>query len=147
MTIKSKKRVEYLGWLLFFETHTNEPLHHGRISASKVYSWVLIRNNGFLKDLRKRNLALKLTLPKKTIKNNYIFKKECCLHCWNRSLFLSVFSLGCKRVGITFHYLYEIIVVLKHQVHVFAVQSFCSHEFSFDNHKYLCAQVARDSFE
>lgn len=59
MIIKLKKYVEYLGWLLFFEMYINELLYYGRIFVLKVYLWVLIRNNGFLKDLRKWNLVLK----------------------------------------------------------------------------------------
>lgn len=62
MIIKLKKYVEYLGWLLFFEMYINELLYYGRIFVLKVYLWVLIRNNGFLKDLRKWNLVLKFIL-------------------------------------------------------------------------------------
>lgn len=62
MIIKLKKYVEYLGWLLFFEMYINELLYYGRIFVLKVYLWVLIRNNGFLKDLRKWNFVLKFIL-------------------------------------------------------------------------------------
>lgn len=61
MIIKLKKYVEYLGWLLFFEMYINELLYYGRIFL-KVYLWVLIRNNGVLKDLRKWNFVLKFVL-------------------------------------------------------------------------------------
>lgn len=61
MIIKLKKYVEYLGWLLFFEMYINELLYYGRIFL-KVYLWVLIRNNGVLKDLRKWNFVLKFIL-------------------------------------------------------------------------------------
>lgn len=62
MIIKLKKYVEYLGWLLFFEMYINELLYYGRIFVLKVYLWVLIRNNGFLKDLRKWNFVLKFKI-------------------------------------------------------------------------------------
>lgn len=62
MIIKLKKYVEYLGWLLFFEMYINELLYYGRIFVLKVYLWVLIRNNGVLKDLRKWNFVLKFIL-------------------------------------------------------------------------------------
>lgn len=62
MIIKLKKYVEYLVWLLFFEMYINELLYYGRIFVLKVYLWVLIRNNGFLKDLRKWNFVLKFVL-------------------------------------------------------------------------------------
>lgn len=61
MIIKLRKYVEYLGWLLFFEMYINELLYYGRIFL-KVYLWVLIRNNGVLKDLRKWNFVLKFIL-------------------------------------------------------------------------------------
>lgn len=62
MIIKLKKYVEYLGWLLFFKMYINELLYYGRIFVLKVYLWVLIRNNGVLKDLRKWNFVLKFIL-------------------------------------------------------------------------------------
>lgn len=62
MIIKLKKYVEYLGWLLFFEMYINELLYYGRIFVLKVYLWVLIRNSGFLKDLRKWNFVLKFII-------------------------------------------------------------------------------------
>lgn len=62
MIIKLKKYVEYLVWLLFFEMYINELLYYRRIFVLKFYLWVLIRNNGFLKDLRKWNFVLKFIL-------------------------------------------------------------------------------------